>query len=75
MSSSLVLMFVYTVVVMVLQALAIGVIILIEPMLAGYSGIVFMAAFFVIFWFGWTLSVRLTEPKDEGVAVAQASRA
>lgn len=74
MSSSLVLMFVYTVVVMVLQAVAIGVIIMIEPMLAGYSGITFMAAFLLIFWFGWTLSVWLTEPKSS-TAAAQATRA
>ncbi len=74
MTSSLALMFIYIVVALVIQALAIGVIIMIEPILGGWSGIVFMTSYLVAFWVAWVIAVRVTEPKAEAVA-AQPSRA
>jgi hypothetical protein len=76
MSSSLPLMFVYTVVAFVLQALAIGVIMLIEPLIDGWSGAVFMTSYLAAFWLAWIIAVRITEPKaDIAAAAAQPTRA
>lgn len=74
MSSSLALMFVYTVIALVLQALAVGVIMVIEPLIAGWSGAVFMAAYLAAFWLAWIIAVRITEPKAEK-ALTQPSHA
>lgn len=74
MSSSLALMFVYTVIAFVLQALAVGAIMVIEPLIAGWSGAVFMASYLAAFWLAWIIAVRITEPKA-GKAVAQPSHA
>ncbi|HWV53959.1 hypothetical protein [Pseudorhodoplanes sp.] len=75
MQSSLPLMFAYTVIAFVLQALAIGVIIVIEPLLNGWSGVVFMASYLLTFWLAWVIAVRLTEPKPAKAPDAQATRA
>lgn len=75
MSSSLGLMLLYTVVSLAMQGLAIGVIILIEPMLGGWSGVAFMTSYLLTFWIAWVVCVRLTEPKAETAAAGQASRA
>lgn len=64
MSSSLPLMFVYTVVAFVLQGLAIVAIMLIEPYIEGWSGAVFMTSYLAAFWVAWVIAVRITEPKD-----------
>lgn len=74
MSSSLALMFIYTVIALALQALAVGAIIVLEPLLAGWSGVAFMTSYLVAFWIAWVIAVRLTEPKGETTA-AQPSRA
>jgi hypothetical protein len=70
MSSSLPLMFVYTVVAFVLQGLAIVAIMLIEPYIEGWSGAVFMTSYLAAFWVAWVIAVRITEPKAETVAAA-----
>jgi hypothetical protein len=76
MSSSLPLMFVYTVVAFVLQGLAIVAIMLIEPYIEGWSGAVFMTSYLAAFWVAWVIAVRITEPKAEtGAAAAQPSKA
>jgi hypothetical protein len=68
-SSSLGLMFVYTVIALVMQALFIGVIVLIEPLIVGWSGVVFIASYLLAFWVAWVIAVRVTEPrKVEGLA-------
>lgn len=74
MSSSLPLMFIYTVITFVLQALAIGAVMLIEPYIDGWSGVVFMTSYLVAFWLAWIIAVRVTEPKSQSTA-AQPSRA
>lgn len=74
MSSSLPLMFVYTVIAFALQGLSIGAIVLIEPLIAGWSGAVFMGAYLAAFWLAWVIAVRITEPKT-AAAVAQPSHA
>jgi hypothetical protein len=74
MSSSLALMFVYTVIAFALQGLAVGAIMLIEPFIVGWSGAVFMASYLAAFWLAWVIAVRITEPKGESAA-AQPSRA
>jgi hypothetical protein len=62
-TSSLVLMLVYTLIAIVLQGLAIGVIVLIEPLIVGWSGVVFMASYLLAFWVAWVIAVWLTEPR------------
>jgi len=74
MSSSLPLMFIYTIIAFALQALAVGVIMIIEPLIAGWSGAVFMAAYLAAFWLAWIIAVRITEPKAE-MALTQPSHA
>jgi hypothetical protein len=74
MSSSLPLMFVYTVIAFALQGLSIVAIMVIEPLIAGWSGAVFMTAYLATFWLAWVIAVRVTEPKTEK-AVAQPSHA
>ena len=74
MSSSLPLMFVYTVIAFVLQGLSIGLIMLIEPFIDGWSGAIFMTAYLAAFWLAWIIAVRVTEPKAES-AVSQPSHA
>ncbi|MGV3633550.1 MAG: hypothetical protein ACO1NY_04325 [Pseudorhodoplanes sp.] len=74
MSSSLPLMFVYTVVAFALQGLAIGAIMVIEPLIAGWSGAIFMTAYLAAFWLAWIIAVRITEPRAEN-AIAQPSHA
>lgn len=73
-TSSFPLMFVYTVVALLLQALFIGVIVLIEEYLLGWSGAVFMISYLFAFWIAWIIAVRLTEPKNSQ-AETQTSRA
>ena len=69
-SSSLGLMFVYAVVALLIQALFIGVIVLIEPLIVGWSGVVFITSYLLAFWVAWVIAVRVTEPrKVEGLAV------
>jgi hypothetical protein len=70
MSSSLPLMFVYTIIAFVLQGLAIGVIMLIEPYIDGWSGAVFMTSYLAAFWLAWIIAVRITEPKAEPATTA-----
>jgi hypothetical protein len=65
MSSSLPLMFVYTLVAFALQGLAIGGIVMIEPFIEGWSGVVFMTAYLGAFWLAWIIAVRVTEPRAE----------
>ncbi len=74
-SSSFPLMLVYAVVALALQALSILVILMIEPLLGGWSGVVFMACYLLAFWVAWSISVRLTEPKAANAPAAQAKEA
>jgi cyanate permease len=76
-TSSLPLMFVYAVTSVVLQALGIGAIVMIEPYIEGWSGVVFMVMYLVAFWLAWIISVRVTEPrkKAEPAEAAQPSQA
>jgi hypothetical protein len=67
---SLWLMTLYTIIAFILQALAIAVIYLIEGMLGSWSGVVFITAYFVMFWAAWPIALRLTEPKEEAVAAS-----
>jgi hypothetical protein len=62
-SSSLVLMLVYTLIALVIQGLGIGLIVLIEPLIEGWSGVAFMTSFLLAFWVAWIIAVRLTEPR------------
>lgn len=66
-SSSLVLMLVYTLIALVIQGLAIGAIVLMEPLIAGWSGVVFMASYLIAFWIAWVIAVWLTEPRKVAV--------
>lgn len=74
-SSSLGLMFVYTVVALVIQAIFIGVIVLIEPLIAGWSGVIFITSYLLAFWVAWVISVRVTEPRKADGPAVQPSRA
>ncbi len=74
-SSSLGLMFVYSVVALLIQALFIGVIVLIEPMIEGWSGVVFITSYLLAFWVAWVISVRLTEPRKVDALAAQPVKA
>ena len=74
-SSSLGLMFVYSVVALLIQALFIGVIVLIEPMIEGWSGVVFITSYLLAFWVAWVISVRLTEPLKVDALAAQPVKA
>lgn len=67
---SLWLMTLYTIIAFILQALVIAVIYLIEGMLGSWSGVVFITAYFVMFYIAWPIALRLTEPKDETAASA-----
>ena len=66
-TSSLGLMLVYTLIALVIQGLAIGAIVLIEPLISGWSGVVFMASYLVAFWIAWVIAVWLTEPRKAAV--------
>lgn len=70
-TSSLWLMVVYAVISLVLQALTIAVVYVLEGPLGSWSGVVFITAYFLMFWAAWPIALRLTEPKDEAVANAQ----
>ncbi len=61
--SSLPLMCVYTVLAIALQALAIVIVMIVEPMLGGWSGATYMGLFLLAFWVAWVIAVRVTEPK------------
>lgn len=74
-TSSFPLMLVYAVVATALQAMSIFAIVLIEPYLAGWSGVVFMACYLLAFWAAWSISVWLTEPKTAEDEAAQPSQA
>jgi hypothetical protein len=56
-------MLVYTLIAVVIQGLAIGVIVLIEPLIAGWSGVIFMASYLIAFWIAWIIAVWVTEPR------------
>lgn len=62
-TSSLVLMLIYTLMALVIQGLGIGLIVLIEPLIEGWSGVAFMTSFLLAFWVAWIIAVRLTEPR------------
>ncbi len=74
-SSSLGLMFVYAVVALLIQALFIGAIILIEPLIAGWSGVAFITSYLLAFWVAWVIAVRVTEPRKVDGPAVQPSRA
>lgn len=74
-SSSLGLMFVYTVVALVIQAIFIGVIVLIEPLIAGWSGVIFITSYLLAFWVAWVIAVRMTAPRKVDGPAVQLSRA
>ena len=59
--SSLWLMAAYTIIALVLQALAFFAIYPIEDMLGSWSAVVFLTAYFGVFSFAWPIAVRLTE--------------
>lgn len=65
------LMTLYTIIAFALQAMVIAVIYVFEGMLGSWSGVVFITAYFVMFWAAWPIALRLTEPKDETAASAQ----
>ncbi len=65
---------VYAVISLVLQALTIAVVYVFEGPLGSWSGVVFITAYFLMFWAAWPIALRLTEPKDKG-AVANAQKA
>lgn len=67
---SLWLMTLYTIIAFILQALVIAVIYMFEGMLGSWSGVVFITAYFVMFYIAWPIALRLTEPKDETAASA-----
>lgn|GEM_PF-2490074 len=69
--SSLWLMTLYAVIAFALQALTIGVIYVFEGVLGSWSGVVFITAYFLMFWVAWPIALRLTEPKEEAVTNAQ----
>lgn len=75
MSSSLPLMFVYTLLAFALQALAIGAIMLIEPLIVGWSGVAFMTSYLLAFWAAWVIAVWVTEPRKVEGTAAEPSRA
>jgi fatty acid desaturase len=68
-------MFIYIVIALVIQALAIGAIVVIEPLIVGWSGIIFMTSYLLSFWLAWVIAVRVTEPRKIESAAAQPSRA
>jgi uncharacterized membrane protein YdbT with pleckstrin-like domain len=57
------LLLVYTVIVVIAEAIAAGLGELVELMFPSISLIVFMALFLAALWVAWLLSVRLTEPR------------
>jgi len=61
----------YAVIAFALQALTIGVIYVFEGVLGSWSGVVFITAYFLMFWVAWPIALRLTEPKEEAVTNAQ----
>ncbi len=67
-TSSLVLMLVYTLTALVIQGLGIGLIVMIEPLIDGWSGGAFMTSFLLAFWLAWIIAVRLTEPRKVAAA-------
>lgn len=67
-TSSLVLMLIYTLTALVIQGLGIGLIVLIEPLIDGWSGVAFMTSFLLAFWVAWIIAVRLTEPRKVAAA-------
>ncbi len=67
-TSSLVLMLVYTLTALVIQGLGIGLIVMIEPLIDGWSGVAFMTSFLLAFWLAWIIAVRLTEPRKVAAA-------
>jgi cyanate permease len=73
--SSFPLMSVYTVVALALQAVAIGIVVLIEPFIDGWSASIYMALFLLAFWAAWVIAVRLTDPKTADINSAQPVKA
>ncbi len=69
--SSLVLMALYAVVAFALQAVTIGLIFIFESVLGGWSGVLFVTLYFLMFWVAWPIALRLTEPKEQTVSGAQ----
>jgi hypothetical protein len=56
-------MLIYTLTAVVIQGAGIGLIVLIEPLIDGWSGVAFMTSFLLAFWVAWIIAVRLTEPR------------
>jgi hypothetical protein len=75
MSSSLSLMCVYTVVVLAFQAVTVGVVGMLEPLIGGWTGSIYMALFLLVFWPAWAVALRLTEPKTADIKSAQPVKA
>lgn len=57
------LLLVYTVIVVIAEAIAAGIGELVELFAPGISLVVFMELFLAALWGAWLLSVRLTEPR------------
>jgi len=66
--SSLVLMALYALIAFALQGATIGIIYMLEGVLGGWSGPIFLFAYFTMFWAAWPIALRLTEPKAEAAA-------
>ncbi len=69
--SSLWLMALYAIIAFILQAMTIGAIFVFESALGGWSGVLFVTFYFLMFWVAWPIALRLTEPKNETVPGAQ----
>ena len=60
---------------LVIQAIFIGVIVLIEPLIAGWSGVIFITSYLLAFWVAWVIAVRMTAPRKVDGPAVQPSRA
>lgn len=58
------LMFVYAIVLVVAEAIAVGLGEVVEIYFPGASLLAFMALFFVMLWAAWIIAVRLTAPRS-----------
>lgn len=58
------LMFVYAIVLVVAEAIAVGLGEIVEIYFPSVSLLAFMALFFVMLWAAWIIAVRLTAPRN-----------
>jgi hypothetical protein len=59
----------FVVVLLVCQAISVGLGLLAERMFSPYTGLVtFIACYFLMFWVAWRIAIRLTSPGSRSAA-------